>query len=165
MLFGLSPTFLGIVSLVAQGVGTMMQVQAQKQALAYQQMQARLQEKQYLQQAEAAELQARAEEEKRRDEFFSNLATNRALMAESGIAMDSPSYRAFLDKNYQTYVQDLQTIRLTGLESKLSSLYDAKRARLTQKTNQISYRTGVATTIASGLLGAVDTGRELLKEK
>ena len=165
MLFGLSPTFLGIVSLVAQGVGTMMQVQAQKQALAYQQMQARLQEKQYLQQAEAAELQARAEEEKRRDEFFSNLATNRALMAESGIAMDSPSYRAFLDKNYQTYVQDLQTIRLTGLESKLSSLYDAKQARLTQKTNQISYRTGVATTIASGLLGAVDTGRELLKEK
>jgi hypothetical protein len=161
MLFGLSPTFLGIVSLVAQGVGTMMQVQAQKQALAYQQMQAKLQERQYQQQAEAAELEARQRAEERRNQYFDNLSSNRALMAQSGITLDSPSYRAFLQSNYDTYKQDIGVIKLEGLEKKLSAFYSKQQAKLTSQANVQQYKTNVVDTLSRGLLRATDTIDEI----
>jgi hypothetical protein len=161
MLFGLSPAFLGVVSLVAQGVGTMMQVQAQKQALAYQQMQAKLQERQYQQQAEAAELEARQRAEERRNEYFDNLSANRALMAQSGITLDSPSYRAFLQSNYDTYKQDIGVIKLEGLEKKLSAFYSKQQAKLTAQANVQQYKTNVTTTLSRGLLRATDTIDEI----
>lgn len=157
----INPSFLGIVSLVAQGVGTMMQVQAQKQALAYQQMQARLQEKQYQQQAEAAELEAKQRAEERRQEYFDNLSTNRALMAQSGITLDSPSYRAFLEANYDTYKKDVGVINLEGLEKKLSAYYNVQQAQLEQKANQQQYKSNVMTTLTRNLLRASDTAGEL----
>jgi hypothetical protein len=157
----ISPSFLGVVSLVAQGVGTMMQVQAQKQALAYQQMQAKLQEKQYQQQAEAAELEARQRAEERRNEYFDTLSTNRALMAQSGITLDSPSYRAFLEANYDTYKKDIGVINLEGLEKKLSAYYDVQQAQLQQRANEQQYKTNVITTLGRNLLRASDTLGEL----
>ena len=160
--FGLfTPQALGIISLVAQGVGTMMQVQAQKQALAYQQMQSRLQEKQYQQQAEAAELEAKQRAEERRQEYFNNLSTNRALMAQSGITLDSPSYRAFLEANYDTYKKDVGVINLEGLEKKLSAYYNVQQAQLEQKANQQQYKSNVMTTLTRNLLRASDTAGEL----
>jgi len=157
----INPSFLGIVSLVAQGVGTMMQVQAQKQALAYQQMQARLQEKQYQQQAEAAELEAKQRAEERREQYFDNLSSNRALMAQSGITLDSPSYRAFLETNYDTYKKDIGVIQLEGLEKKLSAFYSKQQSKLTSQANVQQYKTNVADTLSRGLLRATDTIDEI----
>lgn len=155
-----NPSFLGVVSLVAQGVGTMMQLQAQKQALAYQQMQARLQEKQYQQEAEAYALEVRQKELDRRNLYNSQLSENRALMAASGIDLDSPSYRAFLKKNEQVMREDVQTLRDMSLEARLSALYNKQQAQLSAQAAKVNYRTGVLGTLTSTASNLYDLGRE-----
>jgi len=155
-----NPSFLGVVSLVAQGVGTMMQVQAQKQALAYQQMQAKLQERQYQQEAEAYALEMRQKELERRNNYNYQLAENRALMAASGIDLDSPSYRAFLKKNEQVKKEDIQALRDMTLEGRLSALYNKQQAQLSAQAAKVNYRTGVLGTLTSSASNLYDLGRE-----
>tara|TARA_R110002020_G_scaffold406740_1_gene616885 strand:+ start:81 stop:620 length:540 start_codon:yes stop_codon:yes gene_type:complete len=155
-------TILGAVSLVGQGIGTMMSLQAQKQAMYYEQQQARLQEQQYKDQADAAQLETIQAESDRRDKYFSLYRENRALMASTGIDLDSPSYRALLKANTKTYKQDISNINLMGSEKRLNALRDAQQASLGAKASKASYKSGVATTIGRSLLTAAETGREFM---
>jgi|TARA_R100000084_G_C4637965_1_gene142114 transposase len=152
--------FLGILSAITQGVGTMMSIQAQKQTLAYQEMQYRMQERQFRQEAEARELEARQAEIDRKARYERELAENRALMAASGIALDSASYRAFLQSNRDVYKQDRQAIRSMGLERRLNALYSAQQANISVDAARASYKTGVMETVR----GAVDNLTLLKRE-
>ena len=155
---GFSP--LSLVSLFVQGAGTMMQMQSQKQALQVQQMQTRFQERQYKAEADAAVLEAQEKENKRRKEYFENLSANRALMAQSGITLDSPSYRAFLQGNYSTYKKDASAISLAGKEKQLASYYNIQQTKLSGKADKIEATTNRIATLGKGLMRAYSTIEE-----
>jgi len=157
-MLGLSP--LALISLFVQGAGTMMQMRSQQQALQVQQMQTRLQERQYKAEADAAILEAQEKENVRRREYFENLSANRALMAQSGIALDSPSYRAFLQGNYSTYKKDASVISLSGREKQLASIYNIQQTKLTGKADKIQATTNRITTLGKGLMRAYSTIEE-----
>jgi hypothetical protein len=155
-------TLLGAVSVAGQGLGTLMSLQAQKQALAYDQMQSRMLEQQYKDQATAIELQTIQSVLDRKNKYLTQLSENRALMAGSGIDIDSPSYRAFFKANEKIYKQDVGAIKLMGTEERLSALREAQQAQLSGKAAQVSYKAGVASTVGRSLLNIGDTAREFM---
>ena len=136
---------LGAVSMLGQGISTMASMQ-------YQQMQARMEERQYKSQAEAETLQARQQQLDRKKSYLSQLSTNRALMSSSGIEMDSPSYRAFLKANEKTAKKDINAIGLMGAEARLDKLRDAQQSAMTGRAAKANYQSGVATTVGRSLL-------------
>ncbi len=150
----------GAVSMLGQGVSTIASIGAQKQSMQYQQMQAKMEERQYKSQAAAETLQARQQQLDRKKSFLNELSTNRALMASSGIEMDSPSYRAFLKSNEKTAKKDINAIGLMGAEARLSNLRDAQQSALTGRAAKANYKSGVATTIGRSLLSAGSTYNE-----
>tara|TARA_R100001015_G_C4558977_1_gene119219 strand:+ start:201 stop:698 length:498 start_codon:yes stop_codon:yes gene_type:complete len=156
---------LGIVSIAGQGIGTLLSLRSQQQALAYQQMQARMQEQQFRDQANALEIQTLQEASQRRDRYTTALAENRALMAGSGIDLDSPSYRAFFKANKETYKKDIYNIQRMGSEQRYNVLTNAQQARLTGQAAAVDYRTNVISTTGKSLLNMSRTGREFLVEK
>jgi len=157
-------TLLGTVSMVGQGLGTLMSLQSERQSLAYQQMQSRMLEQQYKDQANAIELQTIQSILDRKDRYLTQLSENRALMAGSGIDIDSPSYRAFFKANEKTYKKDVGNIKLMGSEERLNALREAQQAQLSGKAAQANYRTSVASTLGRSLLTANNTAREFMVE-
>lgn len=157
-------TLLGAVSVVGQGLGTLMSLQAQKQSLAYEQMQSRMLEQQYKDQASAIELETIQSILDRKDRYLTQLSENRALMAGSGIDIDSPSYRAFFKANEKAYKKDVGNIKLMGSEERLNALREAQQAQLSGKAAQANYRTSVASTLGRSLLNASSTAREFMVE-
>jgi len=151
---------LGAVSMLGQGISTMASVNAQKQSMQYQQMQARMEERQYKSQAEAETLQARQQQLDRKKSYLSQLSTNRALMSSSGIEMDSSSYRAFLKANEKTAKKDINAIGLMGAEARLSKLRDAQQSAMTGRAAKANYQSGVATTVGRSLLSGASIYNE-----
>ena len=158
-------TLLGIVSVAGQGIGTLLSLRSQRQALAYQQMQARMQEQQLKNQADAIELQTLQEASQRRDRYTASLAENRALMAGTNIDLDSPSYRAFFKANEATYKKDIFNIKRMGSEQRYNILTNAQQARLSGQAAAVNYRTNVISTTGKSLMNMSRTGREFLVEK
>ena len=103
--------------------GTMMSINAQKQAMAYQQQQAALQRRQYKMQADAATLEATEKELERKRKYNSQLSTNRALLAQMNITPDSASSRAFFKANKETMKRDVERIKMAGVEKRLAAMY------------------------------------------
>ena len=103
--------------------GTMMSINAQKQAMIYQQQQAEFQKKQFKMQADAAEIETIQAENDRKRKYLAQLNENRALFSKMNITTDSPSYRAFLKANKETVKKDIQRLRLKGTEKRLAALY------------------------------------------
>lgn len=153
--------FTVIASLVGTGVSTLMSLQAQKQSLRYQQMQQDMLAKQYKDEAEAASIEMQSQEIARKRKYFDNLSSNRALMAASGVSLDSASYRAFLKSNEKIYKKDINTITLAGIEKRTNALRDMQQAQITKRAAKSNYKTGVATTIGRSLLSASSIGSEI----
>jgi aerobic-type carbon monoxide dehydrogenase small subunit (CoxS/CutS family) len=153
--------FTVIASLVGTGVSTLMSLQAQKQSLRYQQMQQDMLAKQYKDEAEAASIEMQSQEIARKRKYFDNLSSNRALMAASGVSLDSASYRAFLKSNEKIYKKDINTITLAGIEKRTNALRDMQQAQITKRAAKSNYKSGVATTIGRSLLSASSIGSEI----
>jgi aerobic-type carbon monoxide dehydrogenase small subunit (CoxS/CutS family) len=153
--------FTVIASLVGTGVSTLMSLQAQKQSLRYQQMQQDMLAKQYKDEAEAASIEMQSQEIARKRKYFDNLSSNRALMAASGVSLDSASYRAFLKSNEKIYKKDINTITLAGIEKRTNALRDMQQAQITKRAAKSNYKSGVATTIGRSLLSASTIGSEI----
>ena len=68
--------------------GTMMSINAQKQAMRYQQQQAEFQAKQYKAKADAEYIQTMTEENERKKKYLSQLSTNRAMLSTMNITID-----------------------------------------------------------------------------
>lgn len=151
---------LGAVSMLGQGISTISSINAQKQSMQYQQMQAKMEERQYKSQAEAETLQARQQQLDRKKSYLSQLSTNRALMSSSGIEMDSPSYRAFLKANEKTAKKDINAIGLMGAEARLDKLRDAQQSAMTGRAAKANYQSGVATTVGRSLLSGASMYNE-----
>jgi len=157
-MFGFSP--LSLVSLFVQGAGTMMSMQSQKQSLQYQQMQYAMQERQYKAEADAYALEIKDKELTRKQKFNQELSENRALMAQSGITLDSPSYRAFLKSNRDVMKRDIQSLRTMGLEGRLNALYNAQQAKLSSSAAKINYQTNVMNTLTNTASNVFDLSKE-----
>ena len=151
---------LGAVSMLGQGISTISSINAQKQSMQYQQMQAKMEERQYKSQAEAETLQARQQQLDRKKSYLSQLSTNRALMSSSGIEMDSSSYRAFLKANEKTAKKDINAIGLMGAEARLDKLRDAQQSAMTGRAAKANYQSGVATTVGRSLLSGASMYNE-----
>ena len=124
--------------------GTMMSINAQKQAMIYQQQQAEFQKKQFKMQADAAEIETIQAENDRKRKYLNQLNENRALFSKMNITTDSPSYRAFLKANKETMKRDVQRLRLQGTEKRLAALYGVQQADLTGRMAKVQYKQGVA---------------------
>jgi|9_EtaG_2_1085328.scaffolds.fasta_scaffold02321_6 hypothetical protein len=160
MLFGL-PQIFAVLSAFTQGYGTLMSIQAQKEAAAYEQMQLRVQQQQLREQQVALEMETTNKLNQRRQQYFSELAQNRALMAGSGIALDSPSYRALLKANQKTYKKDASTIALMGAEQQLSTAREIQQSELSEKASKQIVKSDVIGSATRGLLGMADPLKEL----
>ena len=159
-LLGFLSPYLGLASLFVQGAGTLMSVQAQQRAGEFEKQRLVMIEQQYKEQAESNSLEAEENARQRRKEYLNNISENRALMAQSGISLDSPSYRAFLNSNLDTYRNDINSISLQGLETRLNSLRNAQQTRLQAKAQKIETKSATTETITRGLM----TGFKTIKE-
>ena len=117
-------------------------------------------EQQYRDQAQSDALEAEEKARQRRKEYLTNISENRALMAQSGISLDSPSYRAFLENNFDTYRNDVNAIALQGLETRLNTLRNAQQTRLQAKAQTVETKSATVDTIGRGLMTGFKTIRE-----
>ena len=156
----ISPTVLGITSLVVQSAGTLLSIQAQQRAGMFEQQRLQMQQQQLRDQAISQQLEAQSKENERRKQYFSNLSANRALMAQSGITLDSPSYRAFLQSNLDTYKNDVGAMSLESLEQRLDTLRSIQQSKLQQSAQKQETTSGIIDTIGRGLLNAESTINE-----
>lgn len=160
---GLSTSsLLGVVSMVGQGVGTLMSVRAQQEANYYQQLNAQTQQQQIKDQMEAREVELLSKINERRQDYLRDLSQNRALMAGSGIDLSSPSYRALLKANKKTYNKDVNVLKLTTAEQQLNSARDIQQSKLSAQASKSLTKTQIAGTIGRGLLTAYDTASEMI---
>jgi len=153
-------TALGLASLAVTAGSTLMSVQAQQRAGQLEQQRLAMIEQQYRDQAQSDALEAEEKARQRRKEYLTNISENRALMAQSGISLDSPSYRAFLENNFDTYRNDINAIALQGLETRLNSLRNAQQTRLQAKAQTVETKSETADTIGRGLMTGFKTIRE-----
>jgi hypothetical protein len=123
-------------------------------------MQSRMQVQQYQDAAVAVELETIQAQIDRRERYTTQLAENRALMAQTGISFDSPSYRAFLKANEKIYKKDINRLRTQGTERQVAALREAEQSRLTGRAAGVTARTEGMGTIGRSLLRASDTARE-----
>ena len=159
-MLGFLSQYLGLASLFVQGAGTLMSVQAQQRAGQFEQQRLAMIEQQYKEQAESNSLEAEENARQRRKEYLKNISENRALMAQSGISLDSPSYRAFLNSNLDTYRNDINSISLQGLETRLNTLRNAQQTRFQSKAQKLETKSATTETIARGLMTGFKTIRE-----
>jgi hypothetical protein len=141
--------------------GTMMSLNAQKQAMAYQQQQADFQARQYKSKADAEQLQTMVEENNRKRKYLSQVSTNRALMSSTGIDSDSASYRAFFKSNKEIVKRDLEKIKLLGNERRLAALYGEQQAELSGRAAEAQYKTNRIATIGRSLMSAYPIAKEI----
>ncbi len=140
--------------------GTMMSINAQKQAMAYQQQQAALQRRQYKMQADAATLEATEKELERKRKYNSQLSTNRALLAQMNITPDSASSRAFFKANKETMKRDVERIKMAGVEKRLAAMYGVQQADVMSSAAKSKYKMGVISTVGRSLLAAKPIAQE-----
>jgi len=140
--------------------GTMMSVNAQKQAMAYQQMQYAAQQQAYKNQADSASLETLMVENDRKRKYFSQLSTNRALLSVSGTTQDSASYRAFFKAGKEVVKKDLEKIKLMGAEKRLASLYGVQQAGLAGQAALSAGKAGIISTYGRGLMSTYSVAKE-----
>lgn len=141
--------------------GTMMSINAQRQAAAYQQMQYAAQQKAYKDQADAAELQTIMDENDRKRKYLAQISQNRALLSISGTTVDSASNRAFFAAGKEVVKRDLQKIKLMGTEKRLAALYGKQQAGLAASAAGSSAKAGIYATAGRGLMTSYASAKEL----
>lgn len=127
---------------VGMTVGSgVMQIGAAREANKQDKIAAGLQKQQYQSQADRYKAQAEARDNEmqrelvdRKRQYLQNLSSNQAWMGTTGATMDSGSFRALLQDNYETYKDDASAIGLMGTEAKYESLSMA-RDSLTAKAS------------------------------
>ncbi len=157
VLSSVTPAQIALTNLLVTGAGTLLSAQAQRQSNMFEQQRLNMQQQQIRDQIESQNLEAQSKENARRRQYLNNLSANRALMAQSGIALDSPSYRAFLQSNLDTYKNDVGAMSLESLEQRLDSLRNIQQNRLTAKAQTAETISGITETISRGLLNAEST--------
>ena len=140
--------------------GTMMSVNAQKRAMAYQQMQYASQQEAYKQQADSESLATLMQENDRKRKYISQISTNRALLSITGTTTDSASYRAFFKKGKEVVKRDLEKIKLMGAEKRLSSLYGVQQAGLAGKAASSAGKASIYATYGRGLMATYGVAKE-----
>ena len=146
------------ISLVAGG--TMMSINAQKQAMRYQQQQAEFQAKQFKAKADGEYLQTQMQENERKKKYFSQLSSNRAMLSTMNITTDSASSRAFFKANKEVVKKDIEKIKLMGNEKRLAALYGVQQAELSGRAAEAKYQSGKIATIGRSLLSSYPIAQE-----
>ena len=141
--------------------GTMMSINAQKQAMRYQQQQAEFQAKQFKAKADAEYIQTMTEENERKKKYLSQLSTNRAMLSTMNITTDSASSRAFFKANKEVVKKDIEKIKLMGNEKRLAALYGVQQADLSGRAAEAKYQSGKLATVGRSLM----SGYPIAKEK
>jgi len=156
-MFGfLTPQLLGIFSMISQGIGTVMQVRAQKQSAKYEQQRLQSQADQYEDQAQRAILEANATELERKRQYFQTVSTNRALMSTTGVSSNSASFRALMQANQNTMKDDMGAIALAGIENRMNSMYSRDQALMSKKSAKHT-KADVFSTVSRNLIRAKST--------
>jgi len=140
--------------------GTMMSINAQKQAMRYQQQQAEFQAKQYKAKADAEYIQTMTEENERKKKYFSQLSSNRAMLSTMNITTDSASSRAFFKASKEVVKKDIEKIKLMGNEKRLAALYGVQQAELSGRAAEAKYKSGKIATVGRSLMGAYPIAQE-----
>lgn len=146
------------ISLIAGG--TMMSINAQKQAMRYQQQQAEFQAKQYKAKADGEYLQTQMQENERKKKYFSQLSSNRAMLSTMNITTDSASSRAFFKANKEVVKKDIEKIKLMGNEKRLAALYGVQQAELSGRAAEAKYQSGKIATIGRSLMSSYPIAQE-----
>ena len=164
MAMGASTTTAATLAAVSQvGIivgGTMMSVNAQKRAMAYQQMQAAAQQESYKQKADSESLRTLMDENDRKRKYMSQISTNRALLSITGTTTDSASYRAFFKAGKEVIKRDLEKIKLMGAERRLNALYGVQQAGLAGKAASSAGKASIYATYGRGLMATYRTAKE-----
>jgi len=147
------------VALIAGG--TMMSMNAQRKAMAYQSMQYETQQKQYKDQADSEALRTLMDENDRKKKYLTQISNNRALLSITGTTADSASYRAFFKAGKAVVKSDLEKIKLMGTERRLAALYGVQQAGLASKGVRAGGKAGLITTGARGLMSAYGVSKEM----
>jgi len=140
--------------------GTMMSINAQKQAMRYQQQQAEFQAKQYKAKADAEYIQTMTEENERKKKYFSQLSSNRAMLSTMNITTDSASSRAFFKASKEVVKKDIEKIKLMGNEKRVAALYGVQQAELSGRAAEAKYKSGKIATVGRSLMGAYPIAQE-----
>jgi len=140
--------------------GTMMSINAQKQAMRYQQQQAEFQAKQFKAKADGEYLQTQMQENERKKKYFSQLSSNRAMLSTMNITTDSASSRAFFKANKEVVRKDIEKIKLMGNEKRLAALYGVQQAELTGRAAESKFKSGRIATVGRSLMGAYPIAKE-----
>ena len=146
------------VALIAGG--TMMSVNAQRRAMAYQSMQYATQQKAYKDKADSESLRTLMDENDRKKKYFAQLSENRALLSTSGTTADSASYRAFFKAGKEVVKTDLQKIKLMGTERRLAALYGVQQAGLAGQAAGSAGKAGIISTYGRGLMSGYGIAKE-----
>jgi len=160
MAVGTASTLAAVSQIALIAGGTMMSINAQKQAMRYQQQQAEFQAKQFKAKADGEYLQTQLEENERKKRYLSQLSTNRALLSTSGATTDSASYRAFFKANKEVVRKDIEKIKLMGNEKRLAALYGVQQAELSGRAAESKYKSGRIATVGRSLMGAYPIAKE-----
>ena len=146
------------VALIAGG--TMMSVNAQRRAMAYQSMQYATQQKAYKDKADSEALRTLMDENDRKKKYFAQLSENRALLSTSGTTADSASYRAFFKAGKEVVKKDLEKIKLMGTERRLAALYGVQQAGLAGQAAGSAGKAGIISTYGRGLMSGYGIAKE-----
>ena len=146
------------VALIAGG--TMMSVNAQRRAMAYQSMRYETQQKQYKDQADSEALRTLMDENDRKKKYFAQLSENSALLSTSGTTADSASYRAFFKAGKEVVKKDLEKIKLMGTERRLAALYGVQQAGLAGQAAGSAGKAGIISTYGRGLMSGYGIAKE-----
>ena len=140
--------------------GTMMSINAQKQAMRYQQQQAEFQAKQFKAKADGEYLQTQMQENERKKKYFSQQSRNRDMLSKMNINTDSESSRAFLKANKEVVKKDIEKIKLMGNEKRLAALYGVQQAELSGRAAEAKYQSGKIATIGRSLMSSYPIAQE-----
>lgn len=161
---GATPTAAATYAAVSQVAliagGTMMSMNAQRRAMAYQSMRYETQQKQYKDQADSEALRTLMDENARKKKYFEQIDENRALLSITGTTADSASYRAFFKAGKAVVKSDLEKIKLMGTERRLAALYGAQQAGLASQGVRAGGQAGIYATVGRGLMSAYGIAKE-----
>ena len=140
--------------------GTMMSVNAQRRAMAYQSMQYATQQKAYKDKADSESLRTLMDENDRKKKYLSQIDENRALLSITGTTADSASYRAFFKAGKEVVKTDLQKIKLMGTERRLAALYGVQQAGLASQAASSAGTAGIYASVGRGLMAGYGIAKE-----
>ena len=146
------------VALIAGG--TMMSVNAQRRAMAYQSMQYATQQKAYKDKADSEALRTLMDENDRKKKYFAQIDENRALLSITGATADSASYRAFFKAGKEVVKKDLEKIKLMGTERRLAALYGVQQAGLAGQAAGSAGKAGIYASVGRGLMSGYGIAKE-----